>query len=399
VTQARAEAALGATPPAVLVLTGVVCVQVGAGLAARLFSQVSPAAVTGLRLWAAALLLAVLGARGLRREITGLVRRRAWADAAVVVAFGLTLAVMNYCIYQAFARIPLGVAVTVEFLGPLAVAVAATRRALDLAWVALAAAGVALLSQAGGPAAAAHPVLSHGTGAPALAGPTVGGLDLAGLLFALAAAASWAIYILLSAATGRRFPGSSGLTVAMIVAALAVTPTGLLAGGGVALLSRAGDTAPAAAVHDPGGASLAGLNVAGLLFALAAAASWAIYILLSAATGRRFPGSSGLTVAMAVAALAVTPVGVAAGGRSLLRPGVLATGAVIGLLSSIIPYSLELETLRRVPAKVFGIWMSVEPAVAALVGLVMLSQSLTLAEWAAIGCVTVASAGAALSAR
>jgi len=86
-------------------------------------------------------MLAVLGARGLRREITGLVRRRAWADAAVVVAFGITLAVMNYSIYQAFARIPLGVAVTVEFLGPLAVAVAASRRVLDLAWVALAGAG------------------------------------------------------------------------------------------------------------------------------------------------------------------------------------------------------------------------------------------------------------------
>lgn len=306
-TQARAEAALGATPPAILVLTGVVSVQIGAGLAARLFTQVPPAAVTGLRLWTAAVLLAVLGARGLRREVTGLIRRRAWPDAAVVVAFGLTLAVMNYCIYQAFARIPLGIAVTVEFLGPLAVAVAASRRLLDLAWVAL-------------------------------------------------------------------------------------------AGGGVALLSRAGDTAAAGAVHEPG-ASVAGLNVAGLLFALAAAASWAIYILLSAATGRRFPGSSGLTVAMAVAALAVTPAGLVAGGRSLLRPGVLATGAAIGLLSSIIPYSLELETLRRVPAKVFGIWMSVEPAVAALVGLVMLSQSLSLAEWAAIGCVTVASAGAALSAR
>jgi inner membrane transporter RhtA len=308
VTQARSQAALGATPPAILVLTGVVSVQVGAGLAARLFSQVPPAAVTGLRLWTAALLLAVLGARGLRREITGLIRRRAWTDAAVVVAFGLTLAVMNYSIYQAFARIPLGIAVTVEFLGPLAVAVAASRRLLDLAWVGL-------------------------------------------------------------------------------------------AGAGVALLSRAGDTAPAGAAHDPGGATLAGLNLAGLLFALVAAASWAIYILLSAATGRRFPGSSGLTVAMAVAALAVTPSGLLAGGRSLLRPGVIATGAAIGLLSSIIPYSLELETLRRVPAKVFGIWMSVEPAVAALVGLVMLSQSLSLAEWAAIGCVTAASAGAALSAR
>jgi len=305
VTQARTEAALGATPPAVLVLTGVVSVQVGAGLAARLFSQVPPAAVTGLRLWAAALLLAVLGARGLRREITGLIRRRAWTDAAVVVAFGLTLAVMNYSIYQAFARIPLGIAVTVEFLGPLAVAVAASRRALDLAWVALAGAGVALLSQEGGSVA----------------------------------------------------PGAG---------------------------------------HGAASQGLAGINLAGLLFALAAAASWAIYILLSAATGRRFPGSSGLTVAMGVAALAVTPAGLLAGGRSLLRPGVLGTGVAIGLLSSIIPYSLELETLRRVPAKVFGIWMSLEPAVAALVGLVMLSQSLSLAEWGAIGCVTVASAGAAL---
>ena len=102
---------------------------------------------------------------------------------------------------------------------------------------------------------------------------------------------------------------------------------------------------------------------------------------------------------MIVAALAVTPTGLLAGGRALLRPEVLATGAAIGLLSSIIPYSLELETLRRVPPKVFGIWMSLEPAIAALVGLVMLSQSLSLLEWAAIGCVTVASAGAALSAR
>ncbi len=102
---------------------------------------------------------------------------------------------------------------------------------------------------------------------------------------------------------------------------------------------------------------------------------------------------------MGVAALAVTPAGLLAGGRTLLRPAVLGTGAAIGLLSSIIPYSLELETLRRVPAKVFGIWMSVEPAVAALIGLVMLGQSLSLAEWAAIGCVTLASAGAALSVK
>jgi len=287
--QARSQAALGATPPAVLVLTGIVSVQVGAGLAARLFSQVPPAAVTALRLWIAALLLAVLGARGLRREITGLIRRRAWPDAAVVVAFGLTLAVMNYSIYQAFARIPLGVAVTVEFLGPLGVAVATSRRWLDAAWVLLAGAGVALLT---------------------------------------------------------RGPGSH-------------------------------------------------LNPAGLAFAVLAAACWAAYILLSTATGRRFPGTSGLTIAMCVAALVITPVGLLAGGRALLRPAVLGAGLAIGLLSSVIPYSLELEALRRTPAKVFGIWMSLEPGVAALVGLVLLGQGLRWYEWAAVGCVVLASAGAA----
>ena len=123
----------------------------------------------------------------------------------MVVAFGLTLAVMNYCIYQAFARIPLGIAVTVEFLGPLAVAVAASRRALDLAWVALAGAGVALLSQEGG--SAAHPAGARrwpGTGWPGSTRP--------GSRSRWPRRAAWAVYILLSAATGRRFPGSSGLT-------------------------------------------------------------------------------------------------------------------------------------------------------------------------------------------
>jgi inner membrane transporter RhtA len=276
-------------PPPVLVVTGIVSVQVGAGLADRLFSQVPPAAVTGLRLWTAALLLAVLGARGLGREVRAVLRRRAWADAAVAVAFGVTLAVMNFAIYQAFARIPLGIAVTVEFLGPLGVAVATSRRWLDAVWVLLAGLGVVLLTRGDG---------SH-------------------------------------------------------------------------------------------------LNLAGLGFALVAAVSWAVYILLSAATGRRFPGTSGLTLAMCVAALAVTPAGLLAGGRALLRPAVLGAGVVIGLLSSVIPYSLELEALRRTPAKVFGIWMSLEPAVAALVGLILLNQGLRWYEWAAIGCVVIASAGAA----
>jgi inner membrane transporter RhtA len=278
----------------VLVLTGVVSVQVGAGLAARLFTQIPPAAVTALRLWTAAALMAVAGARPLRQNLADLVRRRSWRDAAVVAAFGLTLAVMNYSIYQAFARIPLGIAVTIEFLGPLAVAVATSRRLIDLLWVALAGAGVALLTGTGNPAGGGH------------------GTDLIGLAFALLAGTAWAAYIILSRATGRRFPGASGLTIAMLVAAVVIVPVGVTAGRG-----------------------------------------------------------------------------------ALLRPSILATGLAIGLLSSIIPYTLELEALRRIPARVFGIWMSLEPAVAALVGLVMLGEALAVSEWAAIVCVMVACAGAA----
>jgi inner membrane transporter RhtA len=278
----------------VLVLTGVVSVQVGAGLAARLFTQIPPAAVTALRLWTAAALMVVVGARPLRQNLAALVRRRSWRDAAVVAAFGLTLAVMNYSIYQAFARIPLGIAVTIEFLGPLAVAVATSRRLIDLLWVALAGAGVALLTGTGNPAGGGH------------------GTDLVGLAFALLAGTAWAAYIILSRATGRRFPGASGLTIAMLVAAVVIVPVGVTAGRG-----------------------------------------------------------------------------------ALLRPGILATGLAIGLLSSIIPYTLELEALRRVPARVFGIWMSLEPAVAALVGLVMLGEALAVSEWAAIVCVMAACAGAA----
>jgi inner membrane transporter RhtA len=278
----------------VLVLTGVVSVQVGAGLAARLFTQIPPAAVTALRLWTAAALMAVAGARPLRQNLADLVRRRSWRDAAVVAAFGLTLAVMNYSIYQAFARIPLGIAVTIEFLGPLAVAVATSRRLIDLLWVALAGAGVALLTGTGNPAGGGH------------------GTDLVGLAFALLAGTAWAAYIILSRATGRRFPGASGLTIAMLVAAVVIVPVGVTAGRG-----------------------------------------------------------------------------------ALLRPSILATGLAIGLLSSIIPYTLELEALRRVPARVFGIWMSLEPAVAALVGLVMLGEALAVSEWTAIVCVMAACAGAA----
>ncbi len=285
-------------PPSALVLIGVFSVQFGAGLAARLFTQIAPAAVTGLRLWTSAAVMAIVGARPLRNALTDLMGRRSWRDAAVVAAFGVTLAVMNFSIYQSFARIPLGISVTVEFLGPLGLAVATSRRLLDLLWVAFAGAGVALLAHGG-----------------------------------------------LSTTAGR------------------------------------------------------GTAAIGVAFALLAALSWAGYILLSRATGQRFGGSTGLTIAMLVAAIVITPVGVAAGGKTLLRPAILLAGLGIGLLSSIIPYSLEMEALRRIPPRIFGIWMSLEPAAAALVGLVLLDQSLAAREWLAIGCVMVACAGASREAR
>src|SRR6516162_7231935 len=163
-----------AVPPSALVLIGVFSVQFGAGLAAKLFTQIPPAAVTGLRLWTSAAVMAAVGVRPLRNAITGLARGgaspgddplepplaqgpvppsrglgRAWRDMGVAAAFGVTLAVMNFSIYQSFARIPLGISVTVEFLGPLGVAVATSRRLLDLLWVALAGTGVALLAHGG----------------------------------------------------------------------------------------------------------------------------------------------------------------------------------------------------------------------------------------------------------
>jgi inner membrane transporter RhtA len=222
------------------------------------------------------------------------------------------LGVMNFSIYQSFARIPLGVAVTIEFLGPLAVAVASSHRLLDGAWVVLAAAGVLLLTQGG---------------------------------------------------TGQASSGHSA--------------------------GRAGGTS--------GAGPVLGLSTeaAGIAFALVAAACWAAYILLSRSTGRRFSGSSGLVIAMVVAAAVVTGPAVTAAGPALHHPGWLADGLAIGLLSSVIPYRLELEALRRLPARVFGILMSLEPAVAALVGLALLGEALAARQWLAVALVVIACGGAA----
>ena len=235
----------------------------------------------------------MLAGRGAVATVRAVIADRAWRDAAVVLAFGVTLGVMNYSIYQSFARIPLGVAVTIEFLGPLAVAVASSRRLVDGAWVLLAGGGVALLSEGFG-------------------GQPGGWQRPRGIAFALAAATSWAVYILLSRATGQRFTGSAGLTIAIVVAAVVVTPAGGRRGQrGHAEAERAGDQPGrrAAVLGDP-----------------------------------LPPGAGG----------AAPDPGPAV--RHLDEPG---------------------------------------PAVAALAGLVLLGEALAARQWLAIGCVTVASAGAA----
>jgi len=264
--------------PVLLVLVGIGSVQLGAAFSKQLFDVLDPTAMVWLRLLTSAVILLVLT----RPRVAG----RSREDWLVVLAFGAALALMNWSIYQSFARMPLGLAVTIEFLGPLTVAVLGSRRWLDAGWA-------------------------------------------------------------------------------------------FLAGFGVALLGLRGE----------------GLTTGGVAFALLAAASWAAYIPLSAATGRRWPGLSGLAIASVVGTVALAPFAVAIGGSTLLEPRVLAVGLLVGLLSSVIPYSCELVALRTIPPRVFGILMSLEPAAAALAGMIVLHELLTPVEWLAIACVVAASVG------
>jgi inner membrane transporter RhtA len=266
-------------PPVWLVVIGILSVQLGAGIAKNLFDDADPMTLVWLRLATSAVVLGLV----VRPALHG----RTVQDWQVAVAFGAVLGTMNWAIYESMARIPLGLAVTIEFLGPLGLAVAGSRRARDLVWVALAGAGVALL------------------------GIEPGHLDRAGVAFALLAAAMWAAYILLSASTGRRWPGLDGLTVASVVA----------------------------------------------------------------------------TVGMA-------PFLVAFSGHGLGDPRVVATGALVGLLSSVVPYSCEITALRTIRPSVFAILMSLEPAAAALAGIVVVHEFLTALQWLAVGCVIAASVGA-----
>jgi inner membrane transporter RhtA len=276
--------ALNAVPPTFQILIGIVSVQVGAALAKQLFTVAGPSGTVALRLFFAALVLLLVWRPVREARQLG---RRGWL---VVLAYGMVLGLMNLCFYQALARIPQGITVTIEFLGPLTVAFTGSRRLLDALWALLAAGGVMLLAE------------------------TRGDLSLLGILFALGAAICWGTYILLGAALGNHSSGGGGLALAM---------------------------------------------------------------------------SAGTLVAI--------PAGIMQGGTGMLAPVVLLAAFAVALLSSVIPYSLELEALRRIPPRVFGVLMSLEPAVGALAGFVVASEKLRPLQWLALCCVMAASIGATRS--
>jgi inner membrane transporter RhtA len=279
VTSPSPGGALARAPSAGLVVGAIASVQFGSALAATLFERFGPGGTVFLRLASAALILLAL-----RRPR---LRGRTPRELLLASAFGAVLAAMNLSFYEALSRIPLGIAVTFEFVGPLAVAVAGSRRRIDRLWVVLALAGIIALTRG-----------------------AVSGLDGLGVALALIAGCLWGTYILLNARLGRTFEDSTGLTLAMSVAALAALPVGL------------------------------------------------------------------------------------AGSAHMLEPASLALGSSVGILSSVIPYSFELEALRRIAPATFGVLMSLEPAVAALAGFLVLGQQLGFRALLGIALVVVASAGA-----
>ncbi len=267
-----------------LAVASVGSVQFGAALASTLFPALGPVGTVTLRLLFAAALLAG----------TNRVWRVRWAlrDFRVVVLFGGVLAAMNTSLYLALDRLPLATTITLEFLGPLAVAVSTARSARERWWIVPAAAGVALLG---------------------------GTLRLDDLL--------------------------------------------------------------------------------GVVFALSAALCWACYILLSRRLGRSAGGQAGLAMATVLAALVLLPIGAATAGAVLWHPAHLAVGLAVGLLSSALPYSFDMMALRRLPTAVFGVLTSLNPAVGALAGWLVLSQHLPWEALAGVGLVIVAGAGITLGSR
>lgn len=272
-------------PAPLLVLVAIGSVQLGSAVARTMFDQLGAGGSTLLRVGLAALVLLTL----LRPDVRAW-RRDQWLAALLL---GAAMAGMNLAFYLSLRTVPLGVSVTVEFVGPLLLALAQTRRWVDGVWALLAASGVVLLGA-----------------------DTSSGIPLSGLALAL----------------------------------------------------------------------LAGLF-------------WAAYIVASARVGRLLPGLDGLAVALAVASLLVLPYGASGASAVLDAPVLLLGGLAVAFLSSLVPYGLEMLALRRMPTRVFGILMSLEPAAAALAGLVVLGQALGVREVTALVLVSVASAGVTLGRR
>jgi inner membrane transporter RhtA len=281
----RARAAAAAVPAPVLVLVAIVSVQTGSAFARTAFDVTGAAGITLLRLAISGLLLTALVRPSVRRWT-----RAQWVAAATL---GLTMGAMNLVFYLSIREVPLGVAVTVEFVGPLALALVQTKRGRDFAWVVLAGAGVALL--------------------------------------------------------------------------------GLERGGSVPL--------------------------GGLALALLAGMFWAGYILASSRVGSLLAGLDGLAVALLVGALLALPFGAAGAGRALTDGKALGAGVAVALLSSVVPYGLEMTALRTLPTRVFGVLMSLEPGAAAVAGLVVLGQVLGVRELVALVLVSLASVGVTLGQR
>jgi inner membrane transporter RhtA len=269
-------------PPQLLVFLSIISVQLGAAFAKSLFQSIGSDGTVFLRVGFAAIALLLMW----RPQIRGYTR----ANYVLMVLFGLTIAGMNTAFYAAIARIPLGIAVTLEFIGPLGIAIVASRSRFDLLWAVLALGGVALLAPIGN---------------------------------------------------------------------VAIDPLGV----GLALL---------------------------------AGGCWAAYILLNVRIGRTFVGGAGLALSMSVAALVLIPLGIGSGRSMLLDPKVLLVGVGVAVLSTIIPFSLELEALRHLPARVFGVLMSLEPAIAALVGFVVLRETIGVRGLVALALIIIASGGVSI---
>ena len=266
-------------PAPLLVLTGIASVQTGSAIARTLFDELGATGVAFLRLAIAAVLMLVILRPAVRTW-----SRKAWRAAALL---GVAMAGMNVVFYLSLKTVPLGVAVTVEYLGPLLLALVQTRRWVDLGWALLAGAGVALL-----------------------------GLD-----------------------------------------------------------------------------TTSGIPLAGLLLAFLAGLFWVSYILASSHIGTVVPGVNGLAVALAISAVIVLPMGWSGASEAFSEPSLLLVAGAVAVLSSIIPYGLELTALRRLPTRVFGVLMSLQPAAAAIAGLLILDQRLGAREIVALVMVSAASAG------